>query len=315
MFLNSLYVSCGLALLAIGAEGLVRGSTGLALRLGVTALVIGLTVVAFGTGSPEFVLSVQAARAGNSGIALGNVVGSNISNVALVLGVAALVRPMRVRSELIRREMPLMIAVTLLLWVMLLDGRLSRPDGVVLVVGAVAYSLFSYLAARRGATAVVAAEFEEALTGPKRPIWLDATLLTAGLVALLVGASLLLKGATFLAAGFGISQVVIGLTIVAVGTSLPELATSVTSAVRGEADVAFGNVIGSNVFNILAVLGVAALIRPFETLGLRTLDLVVMVASAVLLLSLMWHGSVLSRWEGAGLLAGYVAYIYSLVSQ
>jgi cation:H+ antiporter len=313
MLVNVLYIVSGLLLLAIGAEALVRGSTGLALRLRVTALVIGLTIVAFGTSSPELVLSIEAARAGNSGIALGNVVGSNISNIALVLGVAALVKPLRVRSELIRREMPLMIAVTLLLWSMLLDGRLSRPEGLVLVVGAVTYTVFSYLVAKRGERGVVTAEFDEALRDPKRPFWLDVALLTAGLAALLLGASLLLKGATFLAAGFGISQVVIGLTIVAVGTSLPELATSVTSALQGHADVAFGNIIGSNVLNILAVLGVAALIRPFEVQGLRPLDLAAMVASAVLVLPLMWRGWVLNRWEGAALLAGYVAYLYSLL--
>lgn len=313
MFLNSLYILGGLGLLAIGAEGLVRGSSGLALRLGVTALAIGLTVVAFGTGSPELVLGIEAARAGNSGIALGNVVGSNISNVALVLGLAALVKPMRVRSELIRREMPLMITVTLLLCIMLYDGRLIRMEGLVLVAGAVVYTVFSYLVARRGESAAVDDEFDEALVGLKQPVWLDMVLLAAGLAALLVGASLLLKGATSVAAEFGVSQVVIGLTIVAVGTSLPELATSVTSTVRDEADVAFGNVIGSNVFNILAVLGTVALIHLFEINGLRNLDLAVMVASALLLLPLLWRGSVLNRWEGAFLLAGYAGYMYSLV--
>jgi len=313
MFLNSLYILGGLGLLAIGAEGLVRGSSGLALRLGVTALAIGLTVVAFGTGSPELVLGIEAARAGNSELALGNVVGSNISNIALVLGLAALVKPMRVRSELIRREMPLMIAVTLLLCIMLYDGRLSRPEGLVLVAGAVAYTVFSYLVAKHGESREVDEEFDEAFTGMKQPVWLDIVLLAAGLAALLVGASLLLKGAIFVAAEFGISQVVIGLTVVAVGTSLPELATSVTSTVRDEADVAFGNVIGSNVFNILAVLGTVAVIHPFEINGLRNLDLAVMVASASLLLPLMWRGSVLNRWEGAFLLAGYAGYMYSLV--
>ncbi|MHB8923506.1 MAG: calcium/sodium antiporter [Thermoleophilia bacterium] len=313
MLLNSFYILGGLVLLAMGAEGLVRGSTGLALRRRVTSLAIGLTVVAFGTGSPELVLGIEAARAGNSGIALGNVVGSNISNVALVLGIAALVKPMRVRSELIRREMPLMIAVTLLLWVMLRDGGLSRIEGLVLVVGAVAYSVFSYLAARRGESVLVDVEFDEALAGLKQPVWLDTLLLSAGLVSLLVGASLLLKGATSVAAEFGISQVVIGLTVIAVGTSLPELAASITSTIRNEADVAFGNVIGSNILNVLAVLGVVALIHPFEMNGLRSLDLGVMVASAALLLPLMWRGWVLNRWEGAGLLAGYVLYMYSLV--
>jgi len=314
MLLNSGYILSGLILLVLGAEGLVRGGTGLALRLGVTALAIGLTVVAFGTGSPELVLSIEAARAGNSGIALGNVVGSNISNIALVLGVAALVRPMRVRSELIGREVPLMIAVTLLLCVMLLDGGLSRVDGIVLVVGAVAYTIFSYLVARRGENQAVDAEFDDALSGPVRPFWADGALLIAGLVSLLSGASLLLKGATFVASAFGMSQVVIGLTVVAVGTSLPELATSVTAALKGEADVAFGNVVGSNVFNILAVLGVSALIRPFTTEGLRPLDVTVLVGSAVLLLPLLWRGAILNRWEGALLLIGYVAYMYSLAA-
>lgn len=313
MLLNTAYIVAGLALLAFGAEGLVRGGTGLALRLGVTTLMIGLTVVAFGTGSPELVLSVEAARAGDSGIALGNVVGSNISNIMLVLGVAALVKPMRVRSELIRREVPLMIAVTLMLWVMILDGALSRPEGFVLVLGAFAYTAFSYFSAKRGESAMVASEFDEALKCPARPIWQDAALLTTGLAGLVVGASLMLRGATYVATAFGMSQVVIGLTIVAIGTSLPELATSVASAVRGEADVAFGNVIGSNVFNILAVLGVAALIRPFEIVGLRPLDLAVLVGTAVLALPVLWRGSVLNRWEGAALVAGYAAYLYSLI--
>ena len=314
MLVNSVYIISGLVLLVLGAEGLVRGGTGLALRLGVTALVIGLTVVAWGTGSPEFVLSIEAARAGSSGLALGNVLGSNISNVALVLGLAAIVRPMSARSEIIRREVPVMIAVTLMLCALLLDGRLSRIEGLVMVIGAVIYTVSSYLVAKRGEGRVVDAEFDDALIEePARPLWLDGVLLGGGLVALLVGASLLLKGATFVATALGMSEVVIGLTVVAVGTSLPELATSVTAALRGEADVAFGNVIGSNIFNILAVLGVAALIHPFEVQGLRTLDLVALAGSAVLLLPLLWRGSVLNRWEGGVLVAGYVAYIYSLL--
>jgi cation:H+ antiporter len=270
-------------------------------------------VVAFGTSSPELILSIEAARLGNPDIALGNVVGSNISNIALVLGFAAVVRPLHVRSELIRREMPLLIAVTTLLTIVLFDGRLSRVEGFVLVVGAVVYMVTSYVAARRGESTAVLAEFDEALMSTRHSIWLDVTMLAAGLIALLAGAALLLKGATAVAASIGISQVVIGLTVVAVGTSMPELATSVTAALRGEADVAFGSVIGSNILNILAVLGTAALIRPFEVDGLRGLDVAIMLGSAVLLLPLMWRGSVLSRWEGAALLTGYVAYMYSLV--
>lgn len=308
-----LSVIVGLVLLAVGAEGLVRGSTSIALRLGVTPLVIGLTVVAFGTGSPELTVSVESAYRGDSGLALGNVVGSNISNIALILGLSAIARPMHVRSKLIRREMPLMIAVTLLLCLLLWDGALGRLDGLLLVAGSVAYTAFAYVSARRDRSAEVAAEFDAGMKELSRPVWLDTTFVVAGFVALLVGSKLLLGGATVVAESFGVSQVVIGLTIVAVGTSLPELATSVVAAVRGEADVAFGNVIGSNILNILCILGVAALIRPFEVQGLRPLDLGALVGSAVLLLPLMWRGSVLNRWEGAILLVGYAAYMYSLV--
>jgi cation:H+ antiporter len=313
MLIPSLFVLGGLVLLAVGAEGLVRGSSSLALRLGVTPLVVGLTVVAFGTGSPELFVSVEASYRGDGGIALGNIVGSNISNVALILGLAALARPMKVRSELIKREVPLMIGVTLLLCVLLYDGTLSRVDGLILTTGSVAYTAFAYVAARRDRSKMVADEFEEALAQPKRAAWVDVALVVAGFAALLVGARLLLGGATVVAERFGVSQVVIGLTIVAIGTSLPELATSVVAAVRGEADVAFGNVIGSNILNILLILGVAALIRPVEVQGLRPLDLVVLVGSAVLILPLMWRAWVLNRWEGGLLLAGYAAYLYSVI--
>lgn len=319
MILHAAYMFVGLALLAAGAEGLVRGASGLALRLGISALTIGLTVVAIGTGSPELVLSIQAALAGTSDIALGNVVGSNISNIALVLGVAAMVRPLNVRSQLVRREMPLMIGVTVLLMLMLIDGVLGRIDGAVLLIGALLYTVATYFSAQTGDTEEVVEEFEGAVEGihelpqTARRGWFDALLLAIGLSALLAGASLLLKGAVFVAAEVGMSEVVIGLTVVALGTSLPELAASVASARRGEADVAFGNVIGSNIFNILLVLGVAAMIHPFEETTLRPLDLAALLGSAVLLLILMLRGWELSRKEGAFLLVGYLAYVYSLL--
>lgn len=314
MLISSLLVVGGLALLAVGAEALVRGSTSIALRFGVTPLVIGLTIVAFGTGSPELFVSVEAAYRGNSGIALGNVVGSNISNIALILGMSSLVRPMRVHSRLIRREIPLMIGVTLILCVLLFDGVLSRLDGLLLTTGSIAYTTFAYLSAKRDRSRVVRDEFDAGIRELGRPAWLDTTLVAVGFVALLIGAKLLLVGATVVATALGVSQVVIGLSIVAIGTSLPELATSVVAAARGEADVAFGNVIGSNILNILCILGVAALIRPFDVQGLRPLDLGVLIGTAVLILPLMWRGSVLNRWEGGALLTGYVIYLYSLGS-
>ena len=314
MLIPLFFMLGGLVLLAIGAESLVRGSSALALRFGVTPLVVGLTVVAFGTGSPELFVSVQAAYKGESGIALGNIVGSNISNVALILGLSAVARPMVVRSELIRREVPVMIAVTVGLCLLLLDGLVSRLEGLVLVVGSICYTALAYIAARRDRSSLVAEEFKEALMEPRRAAWLDILFVVMGFILLVVGANLLLIGAVVVAEGFGVSQVVIGLTIVAIGTSLPELATSVMASVKREPDVAFGNVIGSNILNILLILGVAALIRPIETQGLRVFDIGALVASALVLFPLMWRGRVLNRWEGALLLGAYVVYLYSVVS-
>lgn len=313
MLLTALSLLGGLALLAIGADGLVRGSTGIALRMGLTPLVIGLTIVAFGTGTPELLVSVEAATSGNPGIALGNVVGSNISNVALILGAAALARPLRVRSVLLKREVPLMIGVTLLLCLMLLDGGLGRVDGALLLGSFVAYTIFAYRSARRDRDAEVAAEFADAMVTPTRSRWLDGVLIVAGLAALILGAKLLVGGAVVVAQALGMSQVVIGLTVVAIGTSMPELATSVVAALKDEADVAFGNVLGSNILNILAILGVVALIQPIGLEGLRPLDLAVLAGSAILLLPMMWRGAIVNRWEGALLLLGYAAYVASLV--
>lgn len=313
MILALLAIGGGLALLPLGAEGFVRGGAGLALRLGLTPLAVGLTVVAFGTSSPELFLNVQAAAAGNSGIALGNVVGSNIANIALVLGVAALVRPMHARSELIKREMPLMIGVTLVLCAMLLDGTLSRPEGAMLVTGSVAYGALTYFIAKRGESEQIDAEFDEALTEPSHAAWRDVALLAGGLIALPTGTYLLLNGAVTIANSFGVSQVVIGLTVVAIGTSLPELATSVVASHRREADIALGNVVGSNIFNILAILGVTALIRPFTVEGLRTLDVGVMIGVAVLLWQLLWRGAILDRRKGLTLVAGYAVYVVTLL--
>ncbi|HZI20115.1 MAG TPA: calcium/sodium antiporter [Pyrinomonadaceae bacterium] len=310
----ALMIAGGLILLALGAEGLVRGSGSLALRMGVTPLVVGLTIVAFGTGSPELVVCIEAALAGNSDIALGNVVGSNISNIALILGISALIRPLEVRSELLRREVPLMIGVTLLLCLLLLDGALSRPEGVLLVAGSVAYTWLTYWAASRNrGDALVEEASGEAAALPRRRTWLDILFIACGIAALVLGARLLLDGAIVVAGWLGISQIVIGLTIVAVGTSLPELATSAVAAHKGEADVAFGNVVGSNVLNILFMLGVAAVIQPMSAAGLRAFDLGALLASAVLLLPVLWSGSILSRKEGVLLVAAYAAYVYTLV--
>lgn len=303
----------GLVLLAAGADGLVRGSTSIALRMGVTPLVIGLTIVAFGTGSPEMVVSLQAAISGNSDLALGNIVGSNISNIALILGAAALARPLHVRSALLHREVPVMIGVTLLLGALLYDGTLGRVDGAMLAIGAVVYTVATYRAARRNRNAEVAAEFAQELHKPQSSAARSATLMAGGFLGLLIGANFLIYGAIVIAQALGMSQVVIGLTVIAIGTSLPELATSVVAALRNDADVAFGNVLGSNILNILLILGVIALIRPISSAGLRPLDLGVLIGSAIALYPLMRRGRILNRWEGVFLLAGYTAYLVSVL--
>ena len=315
MTLPILFIIVGLILLAVGAEGLVRGSSAIALRLGIAPLVIGLTVVAFGTGSPELFVSVGAALGGNSSIALGNVIGSNISNIALILGIAALVRPLTVRAEIVRREVPVMIAASVLLWLLLLDGSLSQIDGFLLTACAVGYTFFNYRLAKTNKQEFVEEEYKEVFEQPKKPLWLDIAFAIAGLAILLVGANLLLNGAVTVAESFGISQIVIGLTIVAIGTSLPELATSVAAAIKGESDVALGNAIGSNTLNIFCVLGLTALIQPISAADVRTVDLAVMVGTALLGLFLLWRGFVLNRIEGAILVIGYIIYIYSLLGQ
>lgn len=310
MVLAAISILAGLLLLALGAEGLVRGSTSIALRMGVTPLVIGLTVVAFGTGSPEIVVSVQAAIGGNSDLALGNIVGSNICNLALILGVAAIARPLHVRSALLHREVRLMIAVTLLLGVLLYDGMLSRIEGAALAIGAVLYTVATYWMARKDRDREVAAEFAGSLPDPQSSGARSMALVLGGFAGLLVGAHVLVSGAVTIAQTLGMSQVVIGLTVIAIGTSLPELATSVVAALRGDADVAFGNVLGSNILNILLVLGVVAMIRPISSAGLRPLDLGMMLGTAIVIYPLMWRGYILNRWEGALLVLGYAAYIF-----
>lgn len=314
MLLASLAVLGGLVLLALGAEGLVRGSSSIALRMGIAPLAIGLTVVAFGTGSPEMVVSLQAALSGSSDLALGNIVGSNIANLALILGVAALARPLHVRSAVLHREVPVMIAVTVLLALLLADGVLGRIEGTLLTAGAIAYTILTYRAARRDVDVEVAAEFANELPATPTGTGRSIALTIGGLAGLLVGANVLVRGAVVIAQGLGMSEVVIGLTVIALGTSLPELATSVVAALRNDADVAFGNVLGSNILNILLILGVVAMIQPISAAALRPLDLGVMVGSTIVVFVLMRRGRVLTRPEGGLLVAGYVAYVVAALA-
>ena len=306
MTTDALLLVGGLVVLTAGAEGLVRGGAALALRLGITPLAVGLTVVAFGTSSPELVVSVSTALSGRGDLAVGNVVGSNIFNVAFILGVAALVRPAAVRSQTVRVDVPIVIASSALMWAFLADGRVGALDGAVLLAGAGAYTAFTLWQARRDAPAVQA-EAAEALPAGG-PLWRDAAFVAGGLAFLVAGAQMLVTGAVSIAEAAGLSEAVIGLTILAVGTSLPELATSVVAAVRGQSDIAIGNVVGSNIFNVLGILGVSSLVRPLAPGGVGAVDLGVMLVLAVALLPLLWTGLRLDRLEGGALLLAYLGY-------
>lgn len=297
----------GLVLLILGAEVLVRGSVRLATRLRISTLVIGLTVVAFGTSSPELAVSISAGLKGLGDVSLGNVIGSNIANIGLILGVSALINPLQVQQQVIRRELPILFLATAVVWLCLLDGKVGRLEGALLFAGVVFYTGYTLWESRRSAQA------DEDSTTSTTPLYRDFLLLLVGLALLLLGARLLTDGAVGLARHFSIPEAVIALTIIAMGTSLPELATSLMAALRKENDVAVGNVVGSNIFNLFAILGIAALVTPLAATNVGTFDLAVMMGATLLILPLMWSGFTVTRWEGALLLLGYGVYLYLLL--
>ena len=305
-----LFLIAGIGLLYVGAEALVRGSAGLALRLGLTPLVVGLTVVAFGTSSPELVVSLSAGARGDASLALANVVGSNVCNVALILGLAALVRPLGVRSQLVRLDVPLVIGCSVALSLLVADDALGRIEGGALAAALFGYVGFTLVQARREPPEVL--EPEVAASSPDRSVAYLAGEAVVGLALLVGGAHLFVEGAVGVAEWLGASTTFIGLTVVALGTSLPELATSVVASFRGEGDIAVGNVVGSNLFNLLGIAGATALAFPIAGTGLERLDLLVMTGVVVLLLPMMWTRYRIGRIEGAVLLAVYVGYMAAI---
>lgn len=313
MLVTSLLILIGgLALLYVGGEGLVRGAAGLALHWGLTPLVIGLTVVAFGTSSPELAVSLNAAREGLYGIAVGNVVGSNICNIGLVLGLTALIRPIHVEARLLKFDMPIVIGASLLITWLLWDAELSWIEGVLLCAAILVYLWFGVVVIRAENVSVREAFMEAAPTITfKQPI--NYMLILLGLVALLVGGTLFVRGAAQLAIYFGVAPAVIGLTIAAFGTSLPELATSMIAAKRGQGDIAVGNVIGSNIFNIFGILGITALVYPVSRGTVSWIDFTAMIAFAVALVPAMYLTRRIGRLAGILLLVSYGFYIYWIV--
>ena len=303
----------GIIGLFAGAEALVRGSSSLAIRMGISPLVVGLTVVAFATSSPELVVSIKAALEGNPGIVVGNVVGSNICNIGLILGVAALISPMRIKTQLIKREIPIMIIVGFILLLVLANDSISRLEGLLLILGIISYVVFSYLYARKDKVIETSHEFIDAIPkGKAKSVWISILLIVGGLGLLLGGAHIFVNGAVEVAVRMGVSQAIIGLSMVALGTSLPELITSVVASLRNENDIAIGNAVGSNVFNVLSVLGFSSVISPINSSGVGYIDLSIMMLFMIVILPMSKSGFVLKRFEGAILLAGYFAYLLYL---
>ncbi|MCK9487413.1 MAG: calcium/sodium antiporter [Dehalococcoidia bacterium] len=307
----------GLVLLVIGAEALVRGASSIATAAGISPLVVGLTVVAFGTSAPEMAVSVSSAIGGNPNVAIGNVVGSNILNVLFILGLSAAIVPLAVSRQLIRLDVPLMIGVSVLLIVLGLDGSIGRLDGAILFTGILAYTGWTIISSRRASKAMA-----EAIEGEFAPrassslaIFKHVALVLGGLGLLVLGSEWFVDGATEFAEALGVSDLVIGLTLVAAGTSMPELATSVVASIRGARDIAVGNVVGSNIFNILAVLGLTGLVADggvaVADSALRV-DMPIMLIVAVICLPSFFTGRMITRREGLAFIALYVAYVFYL---
>lgn len=310
--LNILYLLVGIGLLTAGGEFLIRGSLGISKRVGMSPLLSGLIIVGFGTSMPELAVSVDAALNGQPDIAIGNVVGSNIANILLILGICAAITPLVISPLSLRRDALVVIAASFLFILLSLDGSLSLIDAIILLATLFVYLAWAYWTERENSAPsgqVHKAEATEILLVPRSITW-SATEIIGGLVLLISGSQILLKGAVGIADGLGVSEALIGLTLVAVGTSLPELTISVIAALRKHADVAVGNILGSNIFNVLGILGVSAILQPIEVKGrVVEFDQWVMLGVSLILFLFLLTGRKLSRIEGGIFLVGYFAYI------
>jgi cation:H+ antiporter len=322
LWIQSLWFAAGLVALVAGANSLVRGASKLALSFGISPLVVGLTIVAFGTSAPEVAVSVGSVLDGKSDIAIGNVVGSNIFNVLFILGVSALIVPLVVHIQLIRQEIPIMLGASLLLLVLALDGNIHMWEGLLLLVLLVCYTVFLVIQSRKQSAQQQATEFDDEVRPAQQGAWdahwvAQVGLIIAGLVLLVVGSDWLVSSSIVFAKYFGVSDLVIGLTIVAAGTSMPEVATSLTAALKGERDIAVGNVVGSNTFNILGCVGLSGLVAGSDGLAVAAsvlnFDMWVMLAVALACLPIFITGREIARWEGAVFLGYYVAYVAYLL--
>ena len=306
MLINIVLLGMGLVVVLKGADWLTDGAVNIASRFGVSQMVIGLTIVAMGTSMPELCVSMVSALKGTPDLAVGNVVGSNTLNTLLIVGCSALVAPIMVKRSSVRRDIPFAVLASLLMLIFCLDGGIDRLDATLLFI---LFAVFMFVTVKYGKN-----EGTEAKT-TAAPLGKATLLLVVGLVCLILGSNLFVDNASFIASTLGVSDAVIGLTIVAGGTSLPELATSMVSAKKGNSDIAIGNVIGSNVFNILMIIGVTGLVKPMHIKGITSLDLIVMLASILLLWFFCRTTYKVKRWEGAVLAISYIAYLAWLIAQ
>ncbi|HSV87050.1 MAG TPA: calcium/sodium antiporter [Bacteroidales bacterium] len=313
MILDVLSVFGGLVLLYFGASFLIKGAVSVAMRAGVSVLVVGLTVVAYGTSMPEMVVSTMASFKDAGDIAVGNVVGSNIFNIAVILGISSLISPMRVNLKVLRFDTPVMLGVALLFLLIFADFRISRLDAILLFVLAVAYTVFNIVKSRKDEKKAEELGIEPSISKIPRSVFIDIGFILLGIGVLILGSNFLVTGSTALARVFGASEAFIGLTIVAAGTSLPELATSLVAALKKQSDIAIGNVVGSNIFNILAILGISGIIHPIEATGISSVDILVMIGFSALVIPLMKTDVKISRREGAIMLLAYIAYVAYLL--
>jgi cation:H+ antiporter len=309
--LDALFIILGAVLVLWGADRLTEGASEIARRLKITEIVVGLTVVAMGTSMPEFFVSLMSAVKGTSDLAVGNVVGSNIFNTLLIVGVTAMVAPMTISAGTVRKDIPFAVLTSMALLVFGFNGEISRLDAVLLFVG---FLIFMWVTVKGAKTQPqTVPDGGEQVAQPAMKTWVACCYVVLGLACLVGGSNLFVDGATNIARTFGVSDAVIGLTIVAGGTSLPELATSVVAAKKGKSAIAIGNVIGSNVFNILMILGVTGLILPMDVQGITMVDYSVMLGSILLLWFFCYTKYTVSRWEGAALSAIFIAYIGYLI--
>ena len=317
MILDIVLIVIGVAMVLTGADRLTEGASALARRMNVPEIIIGLTIVAAGTSAPELFVSLVSALKGTPDMAVGNVVGSNTMNAMLIVGCAAMVAPMVISRSTVKKDIPFAVGASVLLMLLSLNNYLGRWDGIILLLGFASFMVYTLMQAKKGEAAPVTDDSQQdANSTPSKGMnpWLSALWVVAGLAMLVIGSNLFVDSASSVAYSLGISEGVVGLTVVAGGTSLPELATSVVAARKGQSAIAIGNVIGSNVFNILMILGLTATISPLAIEGITTLDMAVMLVSVALVWFFSFTRYTVERWEGGLLVVGYLVYLWWLIS-